>query len=320
MLKGLKKPDDLIRLEKIKSNLEFRNRCIKELRNFFSANDFIEIETPIMIQSPAPEDYINAPQVGDFFLRTSPELHMKRLIAAGYNKIFQIGPCFRKGEIGTRHNEEFTMLEWYETGKDYNDILDFTRELLLKTIKSSIGSTSVNFNGNVIEFETDWKVYSVRDAFRKFANVSPEQAIKENRFELLLTEKIEPNLPKNKPVILKDYPASMAALSRLSKKDNSLAERWELYLGGIEIANAYSELIDPAEQRRRFNIAHSNRKKSHLPEYPDDSNFFEAIDYGMPEYTGIALGIDRLMMILTDTPNIKGVISFTEQRQSTAVA
>lgn len=118
MLNESKKPNDLIRLEKIRSNLEFRSRYLKELRNYFFTSDFIEVETPVMIKSPAPEDYINAPPAGDFFLRTSPELHMKRLIAAGYSKIFQIGSCFRADEIGTLHNVEFSMLEWYEAGKD----------------------------------------------------------------------------------------------------------------------------------------------------------------------------------------------------------
>ena len=318
MLNESKKPDDLIRLEKIKSNLEFRSRYLKELRNYFFANDFIEIETPVMIQSPAPEDYINAPPTGDFFLRTSPELHMKRLVAAGYKKIFQIGPCFREGETGTLHNVEFSMLEWYEIGKDYNKLLISLQKLLLNTIKNATGSTLISFRGRAIGLN-EWKSYTVRDAFSEFAGTSPEKAIENGEFEIILTEKVEPNLPKDRPVILKDYPASMAALSRLKEDDSSLAERWELYLGGIEIANAYSELIDPGEQRKRFDIVHENRKKLNLPKYSDDSDFFAALEYGMDSYTGIALGIDRLIMVLTDAPNIREVISFTEPRKSSAV-
>ena len=313
MLNGLKKPDDIVRLEKIKSNLRFRSKYLRELRNFFFTADFIEIETPVMVKSPAPEDYINAPQTGDFFLRTSPELHMKRLIAAGYDKIFQVGPCFREGEMGALHNVEFSMLEWYETGKNYNDLLAFTQKLLLNTIRNATDTTSINFRGNVIEFDKQWEIYTVRGAFKEFAGISPEQAIRDGNFEVLLTEKIEPNLPKDRPVILKDYPVSMAALSRFKEDDNSVAERWELYLGGIEIANAYSELIDPFEQRKRFDIAHENRKRLNLPKYPEDSDFFEALKYGMNSYTGIALGIDRLIMVLTDAPNIREVVSFTER-------
>ena len=312
MLNELKKPDDILRLEKIRSNLEFRSIYLRELRKFFFANDFLEIETPVMIKSPAPEDYINAPPAGDFFLRTSPELHMKRLIAAGCSKIFQIGPCFRSGEMGKLHNVEFSMLEWYETGKDYNDLFKFLQKLLLNTVKNATGKTSVSFRGTAIDL-TQWISYNVRDAFREFAGTSSEKAIEEGNFEIILTEKVEPNLPKDKPVILKDYPASMAALSRLKKEDSSLAERWELYLGGVEIANAYSELTDPAEQRKRFDIAHENRKKSNFPAYSDDLDFFAALEYGMDSYTGIALGIDRLIMVLTDAVSINEVTAFNEQ-------
>ena len=125
MLNESKKPRDITRLENIKSNLTLRSVFLQELRSFFFKKEFLEIDTPVMIQSPAPEDYINAPSAGDFFLRSSPELHMKRLVAAGYDKIFQIGACFREGEMGRLHNPEFTMLEWYEAGKNYDDLLAF---------------------------------------------------------------------------------------------------------------------------------------------------------------------------------------------------
>ena len=313
MLSESKKPDDLVRLKKIKSNIEFRSRYLNELRSYFVTHNFVEIETPVMVQSPAPEDYINAPQVGDFFLRTSPELHMKRLIASGFKKIFQIGPCFREGEKGKLHNVEFSMLEWYEVGKDYNYLLNFIQKLLIATVKNTIGSTTISFNGTDIDL-TQWKSYTVRDAFREFANTTPEQTIKEGSFEIILTEKIEPNLPKDRPVILKDYPASMAALSKLKEDDKTLAERWELYLGGIEIANAYSELTDPTEQITRFKLVNNNRKDLNLPEYPDDIDYLKALEYGMSPYTGIALGIDRLIMVLTDSANIREVIAFTEHK------
>ena len=312
MLSESKKPSDVIRLEKIKSNLIFRSKFLRELRSFFLTSNFLELETPIMVKAPAPENYINAPQAGDYFLRTSPELHMKKLMTAGFEKIFQVGQCFRAGEIGVLHNVEFSMLEWYEAGKDYNDTLALTKKMLLGTVKKSTGSTVVNFRGNQIDFEEPWEVYTVREAFRKFAKTSPEQAIKDGNFEIILTEKIEPSLPKDKPVILKDYPVSMAALSKVHRNDKTLAERWELYLGGIEIANAYSELTDPIEQRRRFDEAHEFRRKANLPEYPDDSDFFAALEYGMKPYTGIALGIDRLVMVLTDASCIKDVVTFTE--------
>lgn len=153
-------------------------------------------------------------------------------------------------------------------------------------------------------------IITVHDAFNQFTHYTPEKAIKENIFEILLTEKIEPQLPKNIPVILKDYPASMAALSRLKRKNPSLAERWELYLGGIEIANTYSELTDYQEQKIRFKQGHKNRQINKLPEYSEDKNFFEALKYGIPDFSGTALGIDRLIMIFTDSKTIDEVISF----------
>ena len=319
MLNESRKPSvtrDITRLENIKSNLKIRSIFLQELRHFFIVNDFLEIETPIMIQSPAPEDHINAPQAGDFFLRTSPELHMKRLVAAGYDKIFQIGSCFREGEIGRLHNAEFSMLEWYEAGKDYSDLLLFLKDLLVSTVKKVLGSTAVNFAGNIVEFDTEWKIYTVREAFKEFAGTTPEKAIEDGMFEILLTEKIEPKLPKDRPVVLKDYPAAMAALSRLKEDDNTLAERWELYLGGIEIANAYSELTDPLEQEKRFEAVNKRREELNLPSYSVDSDFFAALKYGIDDYAGIALGIDRLIMILTDSNNISDVLSFVETKDN----
>ncbi len=313
MLNGSKKPNDTVRLEKIKSNLEFRARFLKNLRDYFYANNFLETETPLMLKSPAPEDYINAPQAGDFFLRTSPELHMKRLVAAGFEKIFQIGSCFRAGEIGKIHNVEFTMLEWYQSDGNYLDMLSFTKNMLISTVKATTGSSSIKFKNNIIEFDCPWEILTVHEAFEKFTDTTPEKAIEENNFEIILTEDIEPWLLKGKPVIIKDYPISMAALSKVKENDSRVAERWELYLGGIEIANAYSELTDPLEQRKRFKQAHINREKSGLPKYSEDNDFFEALEYGMKPYTGIALGIDRLMMVLTDSLGIKEVISFIEE-------
>jgi len=313
MLNVLKKPDDTVRLQQFKHNLKLRGKYLLELRLFFANNGFLETDTPVMLKSPAPEDYINAPQVGDFFLRTSPELHMKRLIAADFQKIFQIGSCFRSDEIGTLHNVEFTMLEWYQSGKDYNYLLNFTKKMLCETINKTLGTTSILFRDNYIDFKKEWKIFTIEEVFEEFGGMSPEDAIKQNIFEIILTDKIEPALPKDRPVVLKDYPASMAALAKLKNNNPHIAERWELYLGGIEIANAYSELVDYTEQRKRFNIAHSNRKKLNLPEYPDDQDFFKAMKYGISEFTGIAMGIDRLIMVLCNAPNINEVTTFVER-------
>lgn len=312
MSKELKKPKDIIRLETLKENLILRSCLIREIRNFFFNKGFLETETPIVIKAPAPEDYINAPQTGALFLRSSPELHMKRLAAAGFEKIFQIGQCFRSGEIGRNHNVEFTMLEWYEADQNYMGLMNFLKEMLLEVVIKTKGSPRVNFRNHEIDFSRKWDVFSVDKAFQDFAQTDPQEAINNNEFEIILTEKVEPNLPLDRPVVLKDYPAKMAALAKLNTANPETAERWELYLGGIEISNAYSELIDYNEQKVRFAKAHENRKSRGLPAYPEDDDFFEALQNGMKEFAGCALGIDRLAMVLADTADIRSVNSFTE--------
>jgi len=312
MSKESRRLDDLTRLAAIRDNLTLRSLLIREIRSFFYKKGFLEVETPVVIKAPAPEDYINAPQTGAHFLRSSPELHMKRMAAAGYGKIFQIGQCFREGEIGTKHNVEFTMLEWYEVNQNYLGLMEFLKKMLHEAVVRTKGTSVVKFRGNEIDFGIDWEVYTVEEAFRKFAYTDTETAIRNDEFELILVEKIEPNLPKDRPVLLKDYPSSMAALSKLNSKNPKTAERCELYLGGIEISNAYSELIDYNEQKFRFAKAHANRKKQGLPEYPEDEDFFEALKYGINEFAGCALGIDRLAMVLADAPDIRSINSFTE--------
>ncbi len=312
MLKESKKPKDIQRLEKLKENLILRSCMIREIRNFFFDKGFLETDTPVMIKAPAPEDYINAPQAGAYFLRSSPELHMKRLSCAGYSKIFQIGQCFREGEIGRNHNVEFTMLEWYETNQDYIGLLRFLKDMLLCIAVKVKDSAIVTFRGNDIDFGKEWAIFSVEEAFDKFASVDVYKALDDDEFELILTEKVEPSLPKDRPVALKDYPAKMAALSKLNPENPNTSERWELYLGGIEISNAYSELTDYNEQKVRFAKAHANRKNRELPAYSEDKDFFEALENGMGDFAGCALGIDRLAMVLSDAPDIKSVNCFTE--------
>ncbi|OGV17327.1 MAG: hypothetical protein A2X47_05120 [Lentisphaerae bacterium GWF2_38_69] len=296
----------------MKDNLILRSHIIREIRSCFYHDGFLEIETPVAIKAPAPEDYINAPQAGAHFLRSSPELQMKRMVAAGYHKIFQIGQCFREGEIGNRHNVEFTMLEWYETKQNYLGLMEFLKKIIFKTVVRVKGTPLVNFRGQEIDFSLDWDVFTIREAFKKFADTDPETAIANDEFEIILVEKIEPNLPKDRGVLLKDYPSSMAALSKINDKCPETAERCELYLGGIEISNAYSELVDYNEQIIRFAKAHATRKRQGLPEYQEDNDFFDALKYGIDDFAGCALGIDRLVMVISDAPDIKSVNSFTE--------
>ena len=292
-------------------NLVTRAQLIQAIRYFFHDRDFLEIDTPVRIPCPALEDYIDAIPAGKthgekMFLRTSPELHLKRLMAdLGYEKLFQIGPRFRTGEIGSRHLEEFTMLEWYRAGADYMGILDDTIAMI-RTVAHKLNKTTVTFRGHSIDFLNDWETLTVEDAFLKYANCSVHQAIADDLFEEILCEKIEPNLGLSRPTVLIDYPASMAALARLNPQDLSVAERWELYMGGLEIANCYSELTNVSEQQARFEATAKLRANDNREVYPIDQAFMKALP-NLPETGGIALGIDRLCMILTNSEEISQV-------------
>ncbi|MCM8531257.1 MAG: EF-P lysine aminoacylase EpmA [Lentisphaeraceae bacterium] len=270
------------------------------MRAFFYAHDFIEVDTPVALEVPALEDYIDAIPAGKNWLRTSPELHMKRLLVAGHEKIFQLGSCFREGEFGTRHREEFTMLEWYESGGDYLSILEQTKALVRK-ISNDLGLRKDYF-------EAKWHVLTVNEAFEKYAGFSVEEAIEKDDFEETLCFKVEPHLGKDVPTVLIDYPASLAALSKKKKDDPSLAERWELYVDGLEIANAYSELTDPDEQLTRFRETAKLRSRENRQVYGIDEDFMEALLEGMPESGGIAVGVDRLCMAMLQVEDISEVV------------
>ena len=296
------------RLRSAAANLTARAKIAALLRAAFDAAHFIEVETPVGILAPAAEEYIEAPRVEDgFFLRTSPELQMKRLLAAGMERIYQLGPCFRRGENGRRHRQEFTMLEFYQTGADYLQLLDFTQSFLLSICRGLHGESSFRFNGQTISLEK-LEVIPVREAFTRFAGRSADKcAEEEGLFELVLVDQVEPKLPKDRPCVLIDYPVRFGAFARPKEDDPSLVERWEIYLGGIELANTYGELIDPQIQRERFERFAETRRQQHLAEYPEPTAFLEAIDHGFPPCAGSALGFDRLVMLLTDHPDIADI-------------
>lgn len=260
------------------------------------------------IPAPALEEHIDAQPAGDLYLRTSPELHMKRLLCQGYERIFQMGPCFRAGESGMHHSPEFSMLEWYRTDADYNDILEDTRELFMTVARLTTGSGHIEYRGARIDLEQSWMQFSVAQAFEQFAGWNPILHYDSERFELDLVEKVEPQLPRDRPVVLRDYPPELAALARCRAEDPVVAERWELYIGGLELANSYSELNDPKEQRRRFEDAASKRQRREAEVYPLDHDFMQALEKGMPPAGGIALGLDRLVMLFTDSSDISEVV------------
>lgn len=272
-----------------------RDAVMRRIRAFFYDQKFTEVETPIRIKTPCMELHIDAESSGDQYLRTSPEIYHKQLLAAGFERIFEMGKCFRKGEFGPLHHPEYTMLEWYRANADYMDILDDTRELI-----ASVWD----------EAPKQWRVLSVSEAFVEFAGWDPVGNYDEDRFDIDLVEKVEPALKHmGGAVVLKDYPVEAAALSRRKPDNPMVAERWELYIDGIELANAYSELTDPLEQRNRFELCAKQRKNLQKEIYEFDEGFLGILGK-MPPSGGVALGVDRLLMLVSGADSLDAVISF----------
>lgn len=293
--------------------LHRRSRLLCAIRDFFRTEGFCEVETPVRIPAPALELYIDAIPSGERYLRTSPELHLKRLLAEGISPVFQIGPCFRAGECGQRHRTEFTMLEWYRTGADYMDILADAEALVRHAVRT-LRELEPGFTP-AVDVELPWQRLTVSDAYRCHAGWNPVADFDADRFDLDMVNLVEPALPRDRAVVLTDYPVAVAALARRSDADPRTAERWELYLGGLEIANAFSELTDPDEQRRRFEACAQARAAAGAEVYPLDRAFLDTLERGLPPCGGIALGVDRLLMALTGTTSITEVIAFGAECQ-----
>jgi lysyl-tRNA synthetase class 2 len=301
--------DDQFYLARKSQTLQLRARFIQSLRQFFIQQDFLEVETPVRIPSPAPEEHIEAIGSDNWFLQTSPELCMKRLLAAGYPRIFQFCKCFRADERGGRHLPEFTMLEWYVAGFSYVQLMDQCENLLINTLKDMGHPRDIIRQNKTIRFAPPWERITVADAFSRYAPVSLQEALSKDQFDEILVEHVEPRLGCKRPTFLYDYPAQLAALSKIKKDDPTVAERFELYIDGLELANGFSELTDPVEQRKRFEEASAKRAAKHWARYAMPEKFLHALN-AMPEAAGIALGIDRLVMILSDAAVIDDVVAF----------
>lgn len=289
--------------------LKQRAAIIRAVRGFFEEQDYLEIDTPLRLPVLAPEVWI-APEISDdYFLQTSPELCMKRLLAVGHNRLFQICHCFRKGERGKLHLPEFAMLEWYRTGIDYHALMDECEALVQSLIlECDSGPLFPGFAGR-FSLELPFERLTVGAAFARYATCSVEEALAADCYEEVLVEQVEPNLGVGRPTFLYDYPASLASLARLNKDQPSLAERFELYIETIELANGFSELVDPVEQRQRFEkdrnlILAAGRDPGPMPE-----KFLTALQ-DMPDAAGIAMGLDRLVMVLTGAERIDEVVGF----------
>jgi len=303
---------DLVRLSPIKDNLIRRARVVAAVRGFFNTQGYLEVETPLRIPAPAPEAHIDAQPSGEWFLQTSPELCMKRMLAAGFAKIFQICKCFRRGERGRRHLPELTMLEWYTAGADYRHMMDQC-EALVAFIRAELDlPAAIAYQNRSIDLGTPWARMRVDDAFGRYAGCSAAEALAQGRFDEIMGLRIEPELGWERPVFLYDYPAACGALARLKPDRPDIAERFELYIGGLELCNAFSELTDAPEQRRRFADEAEQRRAAGKSIYPSPEPFLKALER-MPSAAGNALGIDRLVMLLTDADAIDQVVAFTPE-------
>jgi lysyl-tRNA synthetase class 2 len=301
------------RQKRLRENLNIRARVIQAVRKFFIEHDYLEIETPIRIPDPAPEAHIAAVASGDWFLQTSPELCMKRLLASGYRRIFQICKCFRQAERGRFHLPEMTLLEWYRADSNYQDMMNECEALII-SVAQKMGSEKdgIVYQGKKIRLNPPWSRISVGDAFDRFGSISLERALARDQFDEIMVTEIEPALEKSRPVFLYDYPACRGALARLKPQDRRYAERFELYIGGLEMCNAFSELTDSAEQRKRFERDREHLQKSGKPVCPMPEKFLAVLG-NMPAAAGNAMGVDRLAMLFSDSKQIDEVVAFTPE-------
>ncbi len=316
---------------------EARIKIIKLTREFFWSCGFSETETPIALRYPGQEPYLNPISVlfhnpvneaYKFYLQTSPEFAMKKLLVAGYEKIFQICKCFRDFEqFGGNHNIEFTMLEWYRAPGTIEEIMDDT-EGLFKFVGHELKVKNLKFKDCEINIFAQWDRLSMRQVWKKFIGIELNDYLTVGKMQELVNERgynfqsevyedlfykiflneIESKLGTEKPVIIYDYPEQMCSLSRLSKKDPCYAERFELYIAGLELANAFGELTDAVKQKKLLEEDKEKRIQLGKEIWPVDSGFIAALESGMPEAGGIALGLDRMIMIFTGTNNINDVI------------
>ena len=301
-----------LRQTRIRAALVFRSRVIQAIRRFFERHAYLEVETPHRLPAQAPEAHIDPQPSGEWFLQTSPELLMKRLLAAGYPRLFQVCRCHRRGERGRRHLPEFTLLEWYRAGMDYEEMMGET-ENLVGFVAGEVGlGPNLVYRGRALDLRPPWPRLSVATAFRRFGSLSMTDALAAGRFDEIMGLEIEPRLGWPRPVFLHDYPVLQGALARPRPGMPGVVERFELYIAGLELCNAFGELTDPDQQRRRFEAEMAARRAAGKTVGPMPEKFLAALG-GMPEAAGNALGVDRLVMLLLDRAQIDDVVAFTPE-------
>jgi lysyl-tRNA synthetase class 2 len=296
------------------ARLAARAAIVAEIRAFFAEQGFVEVETPIRVPAPGVDAHVEAIESAGQFLVTSPEFALKRLLVGGLPRVFELARVLRAEEQGTLHEPEFRLLEWYRAFAGYEDVIADTERLVARVARRARRRAElVTPDGRKLDARAPFPRISVREAFRRFTGERDAAALAaadEARFFELLVGRVEPALAAlDRPIFLVEYPLSQAALARPSPADPSVAERFELYAGGVELSNGYGELTDPTEQARRFRSEKQARKAARRPTYPTDERFLAALREGMPAAGGNALGVDRLVMLATGARSIADVIA-----------
>lgn len=295
-----------------------REKVMDTIRSFFKNQGFKEVFTPTLVPIPSIEPNLEVFKTElrtskgvkrDGYLIMSPEFSIKKLLAAGIGNCFEITKCFRnEEEVSPLHNPEFTMLEWYRINADYKDVMNDFEQLLI----GIIGSEKMVYQGQEYDLSSPWPRITVSDAFKKYANKDVLKVSDEEFYKIFFNE-IEPALAKShKPFFIYDYPISQASLSRPAK-DPRFAERFEVFLAGVELGNCFSELTDGMEQKRRFEMDLAERKRLGKTIYPIDEDLIEALKSGLPPVSGIAVGVDRLIMLASDVSNVADTMFFPAQ-------
>ncbi|MDP2167993.1 MAG: lysine--tRNA ligase [Thermodesulfovibrionales bacterium] len=326
---------DLIVNPEVKETFKKRSAIIKAIRDFLEQRGFIEVETPMMHPIPGgaaarPFKTHHTALGTDLYLRIAPELYLKRLLVAGYDKVYEMNKNFRNEGISTKHNPEFSMLEFYIAYKDYNYLMKFTEELLSSVAEKAIGALKFNYGGQGLDFTPPYPKIPLLDSMKQ-AGV-PEDALgghdkalswaKSKGIEIepgssfgkvldeIFKETVEPGLIQ--PTFITDYPVELSPLAKRKASNPALVERFELFVAGREIANAFSELNDPMDQRERFRSQVEAKEKGDDETHWMDEDFIRALEHGMPPAAGEGIGIDRLVMLLTDSQSIRDVILFPQ--------
>jgi lysyl-tRNA synthetase class 2 len=292
-----------------------REKVMDTIRSFFKDQGFHEVFTPTLVPIPSIEPNLEVFQTKlttskgikrDGYLIMSPEFSIKKLLASGMGNCFEITKCFRnEEEVSKLHNPEFTMLEWYRVLADYTDVMKDFEQLFIKII----GKEKMEYQGEIYDISLPWPRISVKEAFEKFAGVDISKVSDDDFYKIFFNE-IEPKLAiSHKPFFIYDYPISQASLSKPAK-DPHFAERFEVFLAGVELGNCFSELTDPVEQKKRFEKDKAHRLAQGKTDYPIDSDLIGALNSGLPKVSGIAVGVDRLVMLAADVPSISETLFF----------